>query len=320
MDKIVAGFGQCSMDFIGVAEGFPGEDQKWETLPWETQGGGPAATAMVALSRFGVSTRFMGVVSDDPAGKLIREGFRAEGVDASFVIERPGGSSQQAFILANRRSGTRTIFWARPSVAPIRPDEITDEITGRFLEGASMLLVDGLMTQSAAVAAMRAKGMKIPVMFDAGSIREEAREPTLELAALCDYVVCSEVFSSALTGGRHGGRHEETLEKLIEMGAKAAAVTLGKGGSLNVSRDDRVIFHQPAFGVDAVDTTGAGDVFHAGYVYGLINGWTLKDTARFASAVAAMKCRVPGGRAGIPSVKEAVEFMGVDLLSSIMID
>jgi ribokinase len=241
----------------------------------------------------------MGVVSDDPAGKLIRDGLQTGGVDASFVIERPGGSSQQAFILANRKSGTRTIFWARPSAAPIR----ADEINGKFLEGASMLLVDGLMTEGAMAAARLAGSLKIPVMFDAGSIREGTREPTLELAALCDYTVCSEVFSNALSGGRH----EETLGRLLEMGAKAAAVTLGRGGSLNASRDG--IFHQPAFEVDAVDTTGAGDVFHAGYAYGLINGWTLGETARFASAVAAMKCRVPGGRAGIPTVAEAVEFM-----------
>jgi ribokinase len=332
MDKIVAGLGQCSMDFIGVTDGFPDEDSKWETLPWEAHGGGPAATAMVALSRFGVRTRFMGVVSDDPAGKLIRDGFKAECVDASFIVERPGGSSQQAFILANRNGGTRTIFWARPSVAPIRPDEIADMIKGKFLDGASMLLVDGLMTESAAAVARLARGFNIPVMFDAGSIREATRKPTLELAALCDYVVCSEVFSNAFAGGGCGGRrgggrggghggwhggwhndtHEETLKKLLDMGAKAAAVTLGKRGSLNVSRDDCVIFHQPAFEVDAVDTTGAGDVFHAGYVYGLINGWTLRETARFASAVAAMKCRAPGGRAGIPGVLEAVEFMGGD--------
>ncbi len=90
-------------------------------------------------------------------------------------------------------------------------------------------------------------------------------------------------------------------------GSKAATITLGNKGSITLAGDE--IFRTPAFNVEVVDTTGAGDVFHGGYIYGLLQGRDIKDVVRFASAFAALKCRRLGGRAGIPGLKEVKTFL-----------
>ncbi|MCI4626183.1 MAG: PfkB family carbohydrate kinase [Candidatus Magnetoovum sp. WYHC-5] len=293
---LVAGLGQCTMDYIAVVDKYPSEDVKFEVTPWKIYGGGPVATCLVALSRLGIDTRFMGLISNDPAGQFIKEGLITEGVNVDFLVEKTDGISQTAFIIANKSNGKRTIFWARPTV-----EEITDkEISPNFLKNASLLHLDGLMMNASIYTAKIAQTMNIPVMYDAGSLRDGFEE----LISLCDYVVCSEVFSIQLTKGKH----EETLKYLIDRGAKMAAVTLGAKGSVNANNNNDT-FHQPTFKVNVVDTTGAGDVFHAGYIYGILQGWHIYQIAQFATALAALKCTKVGGRDGIPTLDETLAFL-----------
>ena len=102
--------------------------------------------------------------------------------------------------------------------------------------------------------------------------------------------------------------NKKALKKEQEkLGVKALTVTSGDRGSITVSHNNA--FKTPAFKIQAVDTTGAGDVFHGGYIYGLLKGWEIKDTVLFASALAAMKCRKIGGRSGIPHLREIMKFL-----------
>ncbi len=289
----VFGLGQCSLDFIAVVRKYPQEDTKEEALDFTIQGGGPVATALVSLSRLGVKTTFAGRVSDDWAGFEIIEGLRKEGVDTRGIRVKRGGSSQMAFIIVSRR-GRRTIIWKRPDVAELKPDDIKASL----IKGQDFILLDGLMMEASLKAAAIARRFNIPVMLDAG----RSREGMLELAGLSDYMVCSEEFAKGLKL-----TPKETLLKLSALGPKASTVTLGEKGSITWSEGK--VFAQSAFKVNAVDTTGAGDVFHGGYIWGLLNGWDIKRTVEFASAFAALKCLKPGGRRGIPSLRRTLVFL-----------
>lgn len=287
------GLGQCSLDYITLLNGFPVEDTKKEVSDFVVQGGGPVATALVTLSRLGVKTSFMGRVSDDHAGVEIRKGLREEGVGIKGLLVKKGGKSQSAFIAVNGRNASRTILWQRPTVPPLAASEVDPAL----LRGAGILLLDGLMMEASAHAAALASKMGIPVMLDGGRVRPGM----LKLAAICDYAVCSEEFATGMKMGV-----EEALVKLSKGRARAVTITLGRKGSVTLHNGR--VFTQKAYKVKAVDTTGAGDVFHGAYAYGVLNGWDIEKTVEFASIVAAMKCRKPGGRTGIPTLEEAMGF------------
>ena len=290
----VVGIGQCSLDYLFMVDSFPVPDTKKELQEWTIAGGGPVATALVSLARLGVDCSFYGIVGDDEAGEKIIASLQSENIDTDGILKRADSLSQVAFIAVEKNSGKRTIFWQRPSGAPFMPTELPDD----FLDNADFLLVDGLMSEVSIHAASSAQKQTVPVMLDAGRIRSGM----VELAALCDYVVGSEEFARELAAGAEGFNPEKAIMKMKSFGAKTATVTLGDKGSVSTLGDD--VFYIPSFKVDVVDTTGAGDVFHGGYIYGLLQGWDIREVIRFASAFAALKCTRLGGREGIPSLSE----------------
>jgi ribokinase len=268
-------------------------------MEWTVEGGGQVATALASLSRLGVSCKFFGITGDDEAGSKIVESLIEENIDIRGLLKRPQSDSQVAFISVEQGTGKRTIFWKRPSAGPLMPDELPDD----FLDGSDFLLLDGLMTEASLFAAQRAREMGIPVILDAGRMRSGM----IKLASKCDYVVASEEFAKEYTVDSASFSPEKVLVQMKPFGAKAATVTLGSRGSVTDCGDE--VFHVPAFKVNAVDTTGAGDVFHGGYIYGLLQNWDIKRVVRFASAFAALKCRKLGGRAGIPGLEEVEAFI-----------
>jgi ribokinase len=294
----VVGIGQCSLDYLAQVDAYPEPDTKCEVLGWEEQGGGPVATALVALSRLGAHTKFFGVMGADEAGDKIRSSLVSEGVEVSGLVRRPHGTSQTAFIVADRE-GRRTIFWRRPSCEGLTPAELE----GDFLERADFLLLDGLMPAVSLHAAKKARERDVPVMLDAGRVREGM----LEIARLSDYVVASEEFARGLGLADCLNDPEEFQRKAGGLFPGVFTVTLGERGSITLAGGECI--YQPAFQVDTVDTTGAGDVFHGGYIFGLLNGWGVRKTIGFASALAALKCRLPGGRAGIPTLEDTLAFL-----------
>jgi len=295
----VAGLGQCSLDHLFFIDSFPQPDTKKEVIDWITAGGGPVATALVSLSRLGIDCSFYGITGDDEAGRKISDSLKAEGVDISGLSVRPKSCSQVAFIAVEKGSGRRTIFWKRPSAAPLSPGELPDT----FLDNTDFLLIDGLMTGASFHAVRKARERNVPVMLDAGRVREGM----IELARICDYVVASEEFGRQLTGDGNAFDAEAAVRHMGSFGAMVSTLTLGDRGSITIAGNE--MFRTPAFRVEVVDTTGAGDVFHGGYIYGLLNKWKIKEVVRFASAFAALKCMQPGGRAGIPTLRETEAFL-----------
>jgi sulfofructose kinase len=293
---LMAGIGQCSWDMLALVAAYPARDSKEEVLRWEEQGGGPVATALVTAARFGHACRFCGVVGDDPLGEKVRRSLLSEGIDIDGLVVRTDAATQVAFIVIEEQGGERTIFWKRPSGAALRPQELHDS----YLDGVSLLLLDGLMAEVSLHAARDARRRGIPVMLDAGRLRPGM----LEIAHNCDYLVAAEQF--ALDLGWSGDPHRFAGEA-AGLGADVVTVTLGEQGSVTWHGGEIILM--PAFKVDVVDTTGAGDVFHGAYACGVMQGWPLCDTLTFASAAAALKCREIGGRKGIPGVCEVLAFL-----------
>ena len=283
----VCGLGQCTLDYLGIVDSYPPVDAKCEFRDLTMQGGGPAATALVALCRWGVSCAFCGVVGDDAFGKAIVESLVAEGVDASDVLVRPGAVSQFAFISAEAPAGRRNIFYRKPSGAP----PAIHEIPVRRIEGAEVFHTDGLFGEACLAAARAARKAGAVVSVDAGSLREGM----VELAKECDHFIASEAFSRSFVGKDDP---QGACEKLADICPGVVGVTLGAKGSLFLENGKRVRIS--AWPVEALDTTGCGDVFHAGYIYGLLKKWPLERRIDFASWAASRVSLRLGGRAGIP--------------------
>ncbi len=293
----VVGLGQCCVDYLALVERYPYVNEKSEVNKLTIQGGGPVATAMVTLSRLGVSTSFIGKISDDYFGTLIQDSLTVEHVNIDHIVVEKGGRSQVSFIVIEKETGKRTIFWTKPTVAPLSPDEINKDI----IRNARVLHLDELMIEGSLEAARCAKDAGVTVVVDAGSLREGS----LELIKMADYVITSEVFAKQYYSNNYDAK--AAAMELLKLGSRAVVVTLGDKGSITVSKES--YFYQPAFKIKAVDTTGCGDVFHGAFIFGLIQRWDLKETIRFASATAALKCRNIGGRTSIPDLREVEEFL-----------
>jgi len=274
----VFALGQCVVDRLAVVDRFPGPDEKAEAVELREECGGPAATAAVALARWGRRCAFAGVVGDDADGRRIRADLEAEDVEPRLAV-RAGGSSQFAFVAVERATGRRRIYWRRPSGGPPRPPELAPP-------RARVLLTDGLWADASLAAAARADA----VVVDAGTLREG----TTAMIPHADVFVASESFARA-----YAGSPREAVERLAAEGIAVAGVTLGSRGFL-ASCAGTWLEH-PAWPVEVVDTTGCGDVFHAGLVEGLLAGWAWPRVFHFANWAAGQAATALGTRAGIPA-------------------
>lgn len=291
---IVAGLGQCSLDYLCTIDQYPRVDTKCEFSDFLVQGGGPVATALVMLARWGISARFAGVACRDRFGRAILEGLEDEQIDTSAVRIERGERSQFAFICVEKRTGKRTVFWGRPEASSLRASDIPEG----FLNNANALHLDGLFVEASLHLARRAKERNIPVILDAGSLRLGM----LELVRYTDHLIAAENFIGRF---RPGGSLTSCLRELRQMGPQVVTVTLGERGSVSLWED--APYRLPALRVEAKDTTGAGDVFHGAYIYGLLQGWSVPERIRWATVAAGLSCRSLGGRAGIPALKEVRE-------------
>ena len=296
MNPLVVGLGQCSLDIIGQVDSYPALDEKTELTSLLVQGRGPVATALVTLSRLGVPAAIIGAVGDDDFGRKIRDGLVQEEVDCTHLSQSAQSASQVAFITVDN-NGHRNIFWHRGTALPLIPESLPSLLA----DSVRVLHLDGLHLDSAITAAKLARQRNVTTVLDAGTLRTGVEE----LLTFIDHLVVSEKFARQHLGSDDP---KAAIVSLLSYGAKAVTVTLGCSGSLSMSAEGQY-FHQPAFAIDAVDTTGCGDVVHGGYIYGLLQDWTLTTTVRFAAACAALKARALGGRTAIPKLHEVESFL-----------
>ncbi len=293
-DAVAVGY--SAIDFLGVVPHYPVENLKLELEEFEIQGGGPAATAMATVSRLGLRAAYMGVMGDDIFGVRALRELTSENVDTSSVVIKKGGKSQFAFIMVNKKTGKRTILWSRGDL----PNMKGEWINPKMISSSKALLIDTLEPVAALRAARIARESGVPVLIDAGTLRDGVEE----LLPLCDYIVASEVFASQISDSESADR---ALDILFSYGPREAVVTLGERGCAAVDRDGSLRFE--GFEVESVDTTGAGDVFHGAYLYAVLQGWDITRKCVFSNAVAALKCGKLGGRAGIPNIGEVHKFL-----------
>lgn len=293
----VVGLGQACVDYLGRIDSYPSEDGKVELTDFHMQGGGPASTALVTLSRLGVCTSFLGSISEDFYGREILKELQKEKVDSTFLKITPGYTSQVAFIPINRKNGKRTVFWHRGSVPHLEPKDVDLEP----FPNARIYHTDGLMMAAAIEGARQAKQKGLTVVMDGGTMREGS----LDLVGLVDVLIASEGFSAPFAPP--DTPVEKALKALQRLGPKEVVITLGSRGSVGLKGEE--FNSQEAFPVKAVDTTGAGDVYHGAYIYCLLQGASMADSMGFASATSALKCREIGARKGIPRLEEIKEFM-----------
>ena len=293
----VIGLGQACLDCLGRIPSYPHEDGKVELTDIQFQCGGPASTALVTLSRLDIKTAFFGSISDDPNGIEILKGLKEEKIETSSLKITPGYTSQFAFIAITEKTGQRTIFWHRGSVPHLK----ASDVDLRPFSQARILHLDDVMIEASMEAVHQAKAMGVKVVMDAGTMREGVKK----LASLVDILIASENFAKSLSGPHVSP--EVALDALRQLGPKEVVITLGPNGS--IGWDGGKVISQKAFPVEAKDTTGAGDVYHGAYIYGLLKEWDMAACMHFASAVSAIKCKEIGARKGIPHREEVIQFM-----------
>ena len=293
----VVGLGYAGWDYLGIVPGPPVFDADTMTLAGFARcGGGPAATALVALARLGAKVGYLGVLGDDESGRRALADLRREGVDTSQVVVRAKARSHTCLVLVEAGTGRRSILCDRGTLGDL---SLTDA-NRRYIAQAQFLHLDGQFMPAAIRAARWAQDAGLRVCLDANRPRHRLDE----LLPLVDVLITSTSFPAAYTG------HDDlprAMRALRALGPETVVVTLGSEGCAYLKNDQPV--HVPGFAVKVVDTTGAGDAFHGAYLFGLLQGWEAAEIARTANAVAALNCRALGGRGGLPTLAEARALM-----------
>ncbi len=279
---------------INVAQ-YPALGSKVEFSNANVLPGGQVATTVVACQQWGMATRYIGKLGDDSASRLHARAFADAGV-LTEIITVPDCSSRQSIILVDGE-GERTVLWKKDE----RLDLPASELNREWIVNARALHVDGYDTAAATVAATWARAAGIPVIADL----DELYPGVEELIANIDYLIVSRDFPCRLMG-------EPDLETALRMierryRCRLAAATLGPDGVL--AWDGRRFHYTSAYRVPVVDTTGAGDIFHAGFIYGLMQGWPVERQLDFACAAAALNCMAVGARGGIQPLEKIEALM-----------
>jgi sulfofructose kinase len=293
----VVGVGLNATDTLLVVPHFPAYAGK---IPFEEEilsPGGQVASAMATCARLGLRTRYIGTVGDDERGRIQMESLRKSGINLDYVQLREGCPNQSAYIIIDRGTGERTVLWSRPDCLRIDPAQIAPE----QILSARLLHIDGHDTMAVAHAARIAHGAGIPVTVDVDTIYHGFDR----VLPYVDYLIASSEFPAQWTNERDPFRALEMIQ--AEYGMRVAAMTLGAHGALALEAGR--FLYSPAFVVNCVDTTGAGDVFHGAFCYSVLQGMSLADALDFSNAMAALNCTALGARGGIRGLTEVQSLM-----------
>jgi sulfofructose kinase len=290
----LVGVGLNASDMLIRLPHYPTLGSKVEFRSADILPGGQVATAVAACQQWGLRTRYVGKIGDDTAAAIHRDEFVRLGVE-THLVTAPGCASQQAVILVDD-AGERTVLWKRDNGLTLQPEELQRE----WIVNARALHVDGHDTAAAAAAAGWARDAGVPVIADLDDLYSGV-ETLLEKI---DYLITSRDIPGRLTGNQDLRQSLPAVRS--RYGCRLTAATLGHEGVL--AWDGSHFHYAPAFQVKTLDTTGAGDIFHAGFIYGLLQGWPLARQLDFACAAAALNCTAAGARGGIQSA-ESIEGM-----------
>jgi sulfofructose kinase len=288
----IVGVGLNATDTLLIVPHFPAYAGKVPFLEEILSPGGQVASAMVACASLGMRTKYIGTIGDDERGRIQIESLQGTGINLDHVQMRRGCANQTAYIIIDRSTGERTVLWRREDCLRIDPDEIKPE----QITCARMLHIDGHDTAAVARAASIARSHGIPVTVDVDTIYHGFDQVLPNI----DYLVASSEFAPTWTGVNDPFGALEAIQAEYKM--KVAAMTLGAHGSL--ARCDGRFHYSPAYVVNCLDTTGAGDVFHGAFCYAVLQGMPMRDVLEFSNAMAALNCTALGARGGMRGLNE----------------
>jgi sugar/nucleoside kinase (ribokinase family) len=262
-------------------------------------GGGPVPTALIALARWGMSTAYLGRAGDDTWGRALRDEFEEAGVDVTGFELEPGTPTPHASIWVEQGSGTRTAVLGQKHFS--QPKQLRLDI----VEAAAFLHIDARDPQLCATVAQHAQKSGVVVSLDVGSPRMDV----LAVLPHVDHLIVAEPFAQAVT---HQSTPQKMLDSLGRGHHEAVVITFGLRGAIGTTVGD-TLASCGAYRVQTVDTTGAGDIYHAGYLYGALQGWPLKQRMVFAAAAGALAATKLGARGCVPPLAEVERLASEDI-------
>lgn len=296
MAKIV-GIGACVMDTLLSISTFPKEDTKVRANASKTAGGGPVATGLVAASKLGVKTGYIGVLTDDNGGVFLKKDFEKYNVDTSNIEIKSGYRSFASTLLLCSDTASRTCVFDKGNIPPLS----LNNGQKKAVADAALLMVDGNEMSAAVDAAYIAKENGVPVLYDCGGLYDGVEN----LLKLTDIMIPSEEFSLGHTGC---SSVEDAAKKLYEMySPKVVVITQGKRGG--IMYDGKDIYNYPIYPAEVVDSNGSGDVFHGAFAAAVVKGYDYLKCCHFSSAVSAIKCTGVGARESVPDFERVKLFL-----------
>jgi sulfofructose kinase len=294
----VIGVGACAVDAVyrlprSLATSPP--DVKLRVATPFYSPGGQVATMLAAATRLGARTAYVGTTGTDDRGDQMRRALREHGIDSRFVITRDGPQAQAA-ILIDDRTGERVVLWSRDERLRLAPSDVP----AQAILGARWLHVDDVDIDASIAAAQAAAAAGVPSSSDI----ERAGRRTEELISVVTFPIFALPAVAELSGEADP---ERGLRKLRRLHAGVLTVTLGAEGAMALEGD--AIVRAPAVPIHAVDTTGAGDVFRAGFAVASLDGQSVADVLRFANAAAAASCLRVGAMSGTPNREEVARLL-----------
>jgi sulfofructose kinase len=296
----VIGLGAATIDMLTLVEHFPSRREVQQALAAVIQGGGPVATAMVAVSRLGGNASMIDSLGDDWVGQHILQDFQKEGVGIDMVEIHPRHTTSVSNILVSAGDGARAILHLPGSA----PEPSLSESQKTAIQSAKILHITGRYWKACMHAIDLAKAQKVRVSFDGGADRFKPEMKAL--VPLIDICIVARDFAEKYTGETEPVK---SVAAILQEGPEIAIVTDGVNGSWICTKEG-YFSHQPAFFFpNIVDTTGCGDSYHGAFLTGLVKGFSVENSAVLASAVAGMNTQHLGGRSGIPNFDEVMKFL-----------
>jgi sulfofructose kinase len=288
--------GRSCLDIIAVVNQFPLENQK---LPLEfrlTEGGGQGGTASCCISRIGGRVAYVGKLGDDYEGNLCLKRLEDFGVNRDFVEIVKGGQTPVAYVFITADSGARSIIYERNTLPKLKINAALEQLVRQ----TSVVLLDPEVTYLGGQLKSIA-GSNVKIIYDS----ERWRAGIEDIMNTADYFIPSSEFLAAAELEFEGISFNQKIIKLDSMVAGNLIITHGEKGAYYIT--DGTLYHVAVPEVNAVDTVGAGDNFHAAFALALTRGFDFHQTVKFSVAVASLSCREYGGREGVPSWEQARE-------------
>ena len=307
----VSSIGTLAVDYFGILEKIPELDQKTMALSYEVHPGGVAGNVITQIARLGVRTGWIGKIGNDETGDILLNEFRKDGIDASHVETVAGKNSMFTWILIDKQ-GNRTITMFPNVLNEFTGDDVRSKHRDYIAYSKILMAEACVLPLEPVIAAMEiAREEGVTVVFDLDVTPSDVeltnmgtRADLERVLSLTDVFIPCKAAATELLGT---DRIEENVEQLLRYNIQTVAVTLGERGCV-ITEHDGPTTHIPGFSVEVVDSTGAGDAFHGGFVYGLLQKWDVNHIAQFANACGALCCRNVGARSSA-HIQEVNEFI-----------